>query len=373
MMKTRLAIIALLLTSGVAEACNVPVFRYALERWRPDAYQIVLFKRGPLTPEHQEAMTPLYKAEEQERIALQIVDLDKPLEPELEQLWNEQKTEQLPWLVVHYPLKLRIARPVWAGALDATIARLIDSPIRQELAKRLTSGQTAVWLMLDSGDPQQDDAAVATLESQLKKLPEILELPELTATPEDEVRSSLPLTMTFSLLRVSRKDDKERMLIESLLGTESDLRELSGPMVFPVFGRGRALFPSVGAGITADNITTDASFLVGPCSCQLKEFNPGFDLLTMADWDSIFADNPAALAIVQAEEAALEKPGESVPIPQGEPTLRTQYTIVEHHSSPLFVGKRLLLIGGIGIAAVLAIVALVAAQRTNSRVRPDNE
>ncbi len=32
-------------------ACSVPVFRYALERWNPDAYGVVLFHKGALTAE----------------------------------------------------------------------------------------------------------------------------------------------------------------------------------------------------------------------------------------------------------------------------------------------------------------------------------
>ena len=41
--------LALMLASVVAEACQVPVFRYALERWRPDPYQLVIVHEGNLT------------------------------------------------------------------------------------------------------------------------------------------------------------------------------------------------------------------------------------------------------------------------------------------------------------------------------------
>ncbi len=34
---------ASLILSGVALACNVPVFRYALERWKPDACEVFVF------------------------------------------------------------------------------------------------------------------------------------------------------------------------------------------------------------------------------------------------------------------------------------------------------------------------------------------
>ena len=41
--------VALVLVAVVAEACSVPVFRYALERWQADPYEVFVFHRGPLT------------------------------------------------------------------------------------------------------------------------------------------------------------------------------------------------------------------------------------------------------------------------------------------------------------------------------------
>ena len=101
---------------------------------------------------------------------------------------------------------------------------------------------------MESGDAKANDEAAALVQQQIKELEKTLELPELTASPDDEVRSALPLTVAFSVLRVSRDDPKEQLLIQMLLGSEPDLRERTEPMVFPVFGRGRALFALVGAG-----------------------------------------------------------------------------------------------------------------------------
>ena len=47
---------AMLLVSWVSAAalpCNIPVFRYALERWPSDDYQLVVYHKGPL-PEQAE-------------------------------------------------------------------------------------------------------------------------------------------------------------------------------------------------------------------------------------------------------------------------------------------------------------------------------
>ena len=34
-----------------SEACQVPVFRYALERWQPDPYELVIVHKGSLPKE----------------------------------------------------------------------------------------------------------------------------------------------------------------------------------------------------------------------------------------------------------------------------------------------------------------------------------
>jgi hypothetical protein len=75
-----------------------------------------------------------------------------------------------------------------------------------------------------------------------------------------------------------------------LLNSESDLRDYKEPMAFPVFGRGRVLYAVVGQGISADTIRKASSFIAGPCSCQVKEQNPGFDLLLSCDWDELVGE-----------------------------------------------------------------------------------
>jgi hypothetical protein len=72
-----------------------------------------------------------------------------------------------------------------------------------------------------------------------------------------------------------------------LLGSEADLGEYSNePVIFPVFGRGRALYALIGEGINTDNIRETVAFLVGPCGCEIKMMNPGVDLLMAANWDA---------------------------------------------------------------------------------------
>src|SRR5690606_19034513 len=110
----------------------------------------------------------------------------QPLEEGLKELWGEQEKAEAPWMVVFYPRALRIPAPLWSGSLTAdAVGGLADSPARQELAKRLMAGQTAVWLLLESGDAAADTKAATLVEEELKKLEDTLELPELSASPDD--------------------------------------------------------------------------------------------------------------------------------------------------------------------------------------------
>jgi len=90
-----------------------------------------------------------------------------------------------------------------------------------------------------------------------------------------------------ALLTVSRTDPAEKWLVRSLLAVEPDLEKLTAePMVFGVYGRGRAMPPCVGKGITTENLIDCLMFLSGPCSCMIKDENPGADLLMRWDWEA---------------------------------------------------------------------------------------
>jgi hypothetical protein len=229
------------------------------------------------------------------------------------------KETALPAIVVQYPHEFGQDDPVFTTPWDAnSVARLVGSPLRSELSQRLAAGQTAVWLVLSCGDAQKDEAAIATLTEELKRLEADLKLPEQTAEDalETEQFGGPSVRIEFSVLSVSRTGADEA-LVAMLLHSESDLPELTDPLVFPVFGRGRALLPLVGAGITPPNIAEYAEFLVGACSCQVKEQNPGFDLLLTADWNRLLQDAGAKPATTVSPNSPVASEPELVPIPSG--------------------------------------------------------
>ena len=356
-------IVVLGFTAAAAYACNVPVFRFALERWRPDPYRVTLFHRGPLADADRALIGTLEDRQEKSSINLAVRTLDvTELEDADRELFSSLGDPKLPSLVVHYPTHLRIATPVWSGPLNAeAVARLTDSPIRNMLVRRLLDGQTAVWLLLECGQAEKDDAAAVLVQEQLKKLEQELKLPELTDSSEVKLLSATPLQVAFSLLRVPR-GDAEQPLVQILLHSEPDLAERSDPMVFPVFGRGRALLPLIGAGVTAENIHDSAAFLVGACSCEVKDQNPGFDLLLAADWDTLLTQDGVPLIAAATRGSLPQGEAELVPIPSGSPIFAEE----SHFTADVRDGMWLvvaLIVGG-----VVVIVRLMA--RHNSHRHP---
>ena len=376
-----LAALSLLCVASLAWACNVPVFRFALERWRPDPYAVVLLHKGLLTQADIETIRPLEELAEKglANFSLKTVDVDQidrqtaagAVDPS--RLASLVESE-LPMLVVHYPAGLGIPRPVWTGApTPDAIAAVTDSPVRQELVRRLAGGQTAVWIVLQCGQQESDDRAATLVEAEVKRLAQELKLPKLTTAPEDAILAATPLKIEFSAIRVRRDDPAERALVAMLLGCEPDLAERTDdPLVFPVFGRGRSLLPLVGAGITEKNIQDSAGFLVGACSCEVKEQNPGFDLLISADWDKLIKSSGVPLTAIETKSIDPTAEAQLVPIPAGAPpgatTVTTPAPVVVLNTYVPNVSLGWLWIGGgILFLAVLTVAIVVALSQTRGR------
>ena len=291
-------------------ACSVPVFRYALERWQVYPFEAVVFHRGELT-EDQKAVVKMFGKDGLAgkvfaNIRVMTVDLDENKEKELHEFWESQKIKTLPWVIVTYPReqqRIPIDRqtkfPVnaWSGPLDAkSVKGLLQSPKRHDIARRILKGDSAVWVFLDSGDKKKDDAAFKLLQQEVTRQQKELKLPEIK---EEDIKQGLilidpmQLKLKFSVLRLSREDAAEKAFIDMLLGTEEGiepgdtLRDVKQPMVFPFFGRGRALYALVGAGINKQVIEQAGIDLTGPCTCTIKEKNPGTDMLMAVDWDRL--------------------------------------------------------------------------------------
>jgi hypothetical protein len=292
----RLFILWLLLASLAfalpLRACSIPVFRYALERWPSDPYRAIVFHRGAMTEAQRAELKNLTEdglaGQTHANIAVQTVDLDQHPDPELLALWEQSKGATLPWMVVRHLNAAKVPGTLWSGPLaEAGIKQVLDSPARKEIVRRIAAGESVVWTLLEIGDAQKDDEAAKLIEARLAYLSNVLQLPKLDQQDLANAAAEDQLKLAFSVVRVSRKDAAEQAFVRMLLGSEPDLAELAEPLAFPIFGRGRVLYALAGKGINHEHIDEASSFLIGSCSCEVKEQNPGVDLLVSADWDQL--------------------------------------------------------------------------------------
>jgi hypothetical protein len=293
-----LPLLLLAVTGSLAIACSVPVFRYALEHWRPDAYVVYVFQNGDVTggelnAEQHKIVDSLQPFSGQTaNIKVQIVDINSNRDAEISAIWEANKSETLPWIVLQSPPKWGVPQTIWQGEVTSkNVAGIVTSPIRNKIHKRLVDGESVVWVLLESGKAEEDNTAFLTLTTELEKAQGTIKLPEIeTEDLGDLSVDPNALKVAFSAVRISRDDPDEQVLVEMLQRVEPDLMEeqfRSQPMAFPVFGRGRALYALVGKGISADLITEASQFLCGACQCTVKAQNPGVDLIMNVDWDEV--------------------------------------------------------------------------------------
>ena len=297
-----MALLALAFSATYAFACQIPVFRYALERWEPGRFTVQVLHRGPLTEQQQGLVDRLQALADDEtspaNLTVAKTDLDaEPTDPLGSRLVELASPTQYPWVAVRFPKGTRTDRLAWSGPLDqGFVDSLVDSPARRAIAKRVLDGDSAVWVLIDGENPVENDAADALLKKQLKAMQEKLELPdleEIEAEDEYQEETQVELRLSFSSIRIARDDPAEQLFVSMLLGSENDLHEFTEPIAIPIFGRGRTYFALVAGGINPEMIEENCRFLIGPCSCQVKEQNPGADLLFAVDWNRMVVGDAA--------------------------------------------------------------------------------
>ncbi len=369
-----MAAAALLFAVPRARACSIPVFRYALERWAPSPYEVVVFARGELPDADRAILEDLTK--KPVNVEIRTVDVSADMSPKYAAIWKNQRAAELPWAVIPFPESGEDAPLVWAGKLDkAALAGQLDSPARREIARRLLAGQSCVWVLLEGGDKALDDRLAARLDETLKHVAKSIELPEI-APDGPQLRSPLPLKVDFSILRLSRADPREAALVNMLRVAEPELADSAEALVIPVMGRGRAVSALAAPHVNDQGVGAFAQFICGQCSCEVKELNPGIDLLLAADWDVIFGDRQ----FEREEATAAPQAGKPVAIPAlplavaapatapaSQPALLNSYMIVGQTTYDI---RRQWLIGGIVVAAATALISgavALRAKRNGSR------
>ncbi len=284
--------------ASTAFACNTPVYRYAMYNWGTSPHLAFLFHAGPIAGKNAEIgaiLDDLVRRSPPPNLVYRVIDVEDEevlnrLDPDVRRFWETQGEKKSPWWLVV---------SAWGGVLhcgedwDAQAAEgLADSPLRRRIAERLHDGDAVVFLLLEGNDEKENAAAGATAEKVVADTNsgEIASAEEALVVelggPATAGAAEEP-ALSASLLRVSADATAEQGLIGQLLMVEPGLKEeLGTPMLFAVYGRGRAMQPFIGKGINEHNLADAVRFLAGDCSCLAKEQNPGVDLCIAWDWEA---------------------------------------------------------------------------------------
>ena len=277
-----IAVVLLLIgAAALAHACSIPVFRYALERWDLSRYEVLVFHKDPLPAEADAWLKKLDRGEPAANLNVRRLDVGR-LPKEYEKFWKKNARE-LPCILVR-STDPEAPQLFWAGPVDeAKFRAVLDSPMRRKIVDRLKRGDTATFVLLAGDDADADAETQKMLDETLDHLAKTLEFPQQT-DEGPQLKTGLPQKIAFSVQKLRRDDPEEATFIHMLLATEEDLDKVKGPIVMPVFGRGRLLCTIYGKDLTATQFTNVVRFLAGECTCQIKDLNPGVDLLIAADW-----------------------------------------------------------------------------------------
>ena len=286
------------IVAAAASACSVPVFRYALEKWEPSNYRLFIVLSGKPSAVDNELLALLKdrvagRKTARANIMFETVDLSGELDEETRALLEEAKGRKPPYILVLFPSAEYEASALKTEEKSAFIChferqsleRIFSSPVRDELAKDLSGEVSVDWLLIESGNASADKEAFETLSLAIKKAEKSIVLPEPSEADYAEVRKA-PSKVNFKIIQIRKNDPREVFLVSSLLGF-SGIKLENGPAVFAVYGKGRAFMCLQGELLNTRNIISAAGYLCGPCSCQVKEQNPGIDLLLSADWESM--------------------------------------------------------------------------------------
>ncbi len=322
--RTFLFCVVMFVAGSVADACSIPVFRYALERWPADLFEVDVFYRDTLSAEHRQLVSQL---EDQSLVngggvnwEVVLCRVEDDLAQDLQTVRESLGDVSYPHLVLRRPGGRQGSPIVWQGPLQDAQRGLWTSPARSALIDRLATGDSIVWLVFRGKSREQAQHATALLQENFPTLSDEIALPPGVGLPGSEVLSPVPLAVRFSVLEIDDASETERLFRREVLSGHPQAMGEGETIVVPVFGRGRAMAVLSADEFDAATVEEYTRFLCGACSCQVKQGNPGFDLLLAVNWDErLWSDGepPQRIPATAGGDAATETT--MVAIPPGQP------------------------------------------------------
>lgn len=355
-------LLCLVLVSGAfvipqsTQGCTIPVFRYALEKWELTKYEILVFHKGPVPEDVARELKKWEDATNKANIEITAVNLDEKLTKPQQRIWDKEGDgKQTSWMVVRYAAADPTEPSAWRGPCTvANLNSLLDSPVRRAVLSHMTQGATTVWILLTSDNAKKDREVLDLLTKELQGLEKKIKLPVQSDTGP-QIKLPIPLKVHFPIIVLDRAHAEEAGFIRLLEGTEERLADKKGPFLFPMFGRGRVLGSIVEEEITPEQILSVSQFLCRECSCQVKELNPGIDMLMVAHWNDAFDqlyDKKDPFPMPKLRRTSLS-PAEVAPSPAPSPKIEEPKERTERTPFDVRFGLWL----GIGVASGLVLLS----------------
>lgn len=293
-MRFKILIIIFLFALGIFSAfdtrgCALPVFSYALKNWPQAPHQIILFHDKPLTVDEKALLKKLKQFKYLDNLDIVDCDTSQEVPPRLKKAWEIAKKNSYTTMMLY--LYNEPDFPLFNGPFNsASVSTLTNLKIRKKISKLLIDGDTAVWLLLKSGDKKKDKSISKKLKKILNEAEKELKLPHELDDSDTEYDTQdgeeINLKIKFTIIEIDKNNPESKLLLSTLAILYPAIYENKETLIVPVFGQGRALIVLEDNEITKDNIFDICSFITGPCSCQIKSQNPGIDLFIPADWYS---------------------------------------------------------------------------------------
>lgn len=279
-----------------ASACTKPVFRYALERWPAAPYQLTVLHEGKLDDDLDGRVKNLCP-EDVFNFNFRHYDVkgELPEGPVRENWEKNPDPRRLPLGLLRMPEGDQV---IWEGKLDPAgagkLKELLFCPATVKVIGAICQGDTAVWMLVPGPDEKENQKMRKLLKKSLAAMEEELKLPHeldpLDSAYDDDLAPGIPMKLKFSIQDVDL-DAPEMALLKSCVSAYvPDALKAPGPKAIPVFARGRALDVFSLEDLNENVLGEVCFFLSGPCSCRVKEMNPGFDLLMPFPWDRALWD-----------------------------------------------------------------------------------
>jgi hypothetical protein len=260
---TKLSLKFILLFGLISLACTTRVSEWVLLNSFPEKYSLIYYCSTPVSEKIKKQNDAL-----KENFKQANLNFSSKVKGDLKQ----------PYYALYYKNKL-FAKYDNQDALR----NLESSPLRKKIASELLEGKLCVMLYLKIGNEAKDKSSLNIIQKAVK---------------------SSPFKDILTVLELDRENSEEVHFTSLLLNVEEDLKNISEPMLFGIFGKFKALEPLLAGGISEENINLMIDYLKAECSCLIKDDLPGTDILYSGNWEN---PKPALLNKIIDENPTLGK------------------------------------------------------------------